>query len=136
MAREDERVVSVIDYLPVHRERGELPLQAIRRTDGSGMRIPTVGLYALAAVLGGSSQGDIDEPTLCVVTEAERNSVGMPQLNVPCEIQLLNGNAVLCHRLLPIQMPGIDHEMRKALMSYHHMCLKRCIDRSTNRNVV
>ena len=79
----DERVVTVIDYLPEHREAGELPLQTVRRADSSGMRVPTVGLSALAAVLGESAQGDINEPTLCVVTEAERNNAGMATLNTP-----------------------------------------------------
>lgn len=124
----DERVVTVIDYLPEHREAGELPLQTVRRTDSSGMRVPTVGLSALAAALGGSVQGDISEPTLCVVKEAERNNAGMATLNTPYEIQLLNCNSVLyvlCHRQLPIQIPAMDHELRKAVMAYlRHVVVK------------
>ena len=114
----DERVVTVIDYLPEHRETAELPLQTVRRTDSSGMRVPTVGFCALAAVLGESAQGDISEPTLCVVKEAERNNAGMATLNTPYEIQLLNCNSVLCHRQLPIQrMRKRLRKMERSLVS-------------------
>ena len=117
-AREGERVVSVMDYLPWHRLNGELPVQAVRRTDSDGMREPIIGQLAAAALLNAPSHGDTEEASLFTIVEAERNTLGYPGANTPVALDLLNANAVLCHRVLPIQIPVMSHELRKPLTSY------------------
>ena len=57
-AKEGDRVVSVLDYLPWHRINGELPVQAVRRTDSEGMREAIIGQLAAAALLNAPSHGD------------------------------------------------------------------------------